>query len=53
VEKKNTGKIWVFIDFHNLNKASPTDEYTMPITDMLINNASGHRVISFSDGKAG
>jgi hypothetical protein len=25
----------------------------MPIADMLINNASGHRVISFSDGNAG
>jgi hypothetical protein len=25
----------------------------MPIADMLINNASGHRVISFLDGNAG
>jgi hypothetical protein len=24
----------------------------MPIADMLINNASGHRVISFLDGNA-
>jgi hypothetical protein len=52
VEKKNTGKIWVCIDFHNLNKATPKDEYPMPITDMLINNASGHRIISFLDGNA-
>jgi hypothetical protein len=42
VEKKNTGKIWVCIDFHNLNKATPKDGYPMPIADMLINNASGH-----------
>jgi hypothetical protein len=27
VEKKNTGKIWVCIDFCNLNKATPKDEY--------------------------
>jgi hypothetical protein len=53
MEKKNTGKIWVCIDFHNLNKATPKDEYPMPIADMLINNASGHRVISFLDGNAG
>jgi hypothetical protein len=53
VEKKNTGTIWVCIDFHNLNKATPKDEYPMPIADMLINNASGHRVISFLDGNAG
>jgi hypothetical protein len=40
VEKKNTGNIWVFIDFRNFNKATPKDEYPMPIADMLINNAS-------------
>jgi hypothetical protein len=53
MEKKNTGKIWVCIDFRNLNKATPKDEYPMPIADMLINNVSGHRVISFLDGNAG
>jgi hypothetical protein len=52
MEKKNTCKIQVCIDFHNLNKATPKDEYPMPIADMLINNASGHRVISFLDGNA-
>jgi hypothetical protein len=53
MEKKNTDKIWVCIDFRNLNKATPKDEYPMSITDMLINNASGHRVISFLDGNVG
>jgi hypothetical protein len=53
VEKKIIGKIWVCIDFRNLNKATPKDEYPIPIADMLINNASGHRVISFLDGNAG
>jgi hypothetical protein len=47
MEKKNTCKIWVCIDFRNLNKATPNDEYRTPIADMLINNASGHRVITF------
>jgi hypothetical protein len=51
--EKNTGKIWVCIDFRNLNKATPKDEYQMPIADMLINNSSGHWVISFLDGNAG
>ena len=41
------------IDFRNLNKATPKDEYPMPIADMLINEASGHCVISFLDGNAG
>jgi hypothetical protein len=52
VKKKNTGKIWVCIDSYNLNKATPKDEYPMPIANMLISNASGHRVISFLDGNA-
>jgi hypothetical protein len=53
VEKTNTDKIRVCIDFHNLNKATPKDEYSMPIADMLINNAFGHRIISFLDDNAG
>jgi hypothetical protein len=51
--EKNTDKIRVCIDFHNLNKVTTKDEYPMPIADMLINNASGHRVISFLNGNAG
>ena len=53
VEKKDSGKIRVCIDFRDLNRATPKDEYPMPIADMLINDALGHRVISFLDGNAG
>src|SRR6185437_4884161 len=53
VEKKNSGKIRVCIDFGDLNTSTPKDEYPMPIADMLINEASGYRVISFLDGNAG
>jgi len=53
VEKKDSGKIRVCIDFRNLNRATPKDEYPMPVADMLINSASGNRVISFLDGNAG
>jgi hypothetical protein len=38
---------------NTINRATPNDEYPMPIADMLINNASGNKVISFLDGKAG
>jgi hypothetical protein len=48
VEKKNTNKLR--IDLRNLNKATPKDEYPMPIADVLINNALGNKVISFLDG---
>jgi hypothetical protein len=42
VENRNTSKIQVYIDFCNLNKATPKDEYPMSIANMLINNVSGH-----------
>jgi hypothetical protein len=41
MEKKNTSKIQICIDFRNLQKATPKDEYPLPIADMLINNALG------------
>ena len=39
VEKEDSGKIRVCIDFRDLNKATPKDEYPMLIADMLINEA--------------
>jgi hypothetical protein len=53
VEKKNTGKIRICVDFRNLNRATPKDEYPMPIADLLIDSALGNKVISFLDGDAG
>jgi ribonuclease HI len=53
VEKKGSGKIRVCIDFRYLNKATPKDEYPMPIADLMINDALGHKVISFLDGNVG
>jgi hypothetical protein len=50
VEKKESCKLRVCIDFRNLNRATPKDEYPMPIADMLINNASRNRIISFLYG---
>ena len=51
--EKESGKLRVCTDFRNLNRATPKDEYPMPIADTLINNASGNRIISFLDGNAG
>ena len=53
VEKKGSPKLRLCIDFRDINRATPKDEYPMPIADMLINNASGHRIISFLDVNAG
>jgi hypothetical protein len=53
VEKKGTNKIRVCVDFMNLNRATPKEEYPMPIADVLINNESGHKMINFLNGNAG
>jgi hypothetical protein len=53
VEKKNTGKIRICVDFRNLNRATPKDEYPMPVADLLVDSASGNKVISFLGGNAG
>jgi hypothetical protein len=53
IEKKNTGKIRTCLDFRNLNRATLKDEYPMPVADLLIDSASGNKVISFLDGNAG
>jgi hypothetical protein len=52
VYKKN-GKLRVCIDFRNLNKATPMDGYPMPVANLLVDTAAGHKVISFMDGNAG
>nr|CBG76432.1 OO_Ba0013J05-OO_Ba0033A15.19 [Oryza officinalis] len=52
VLKKN-GKLRVCIDFRDLNKATPKDEYPMPLADLLVDATSGHKIISFMDGNAG
>jgi hypothetical protein len=53
VEKKNMRKIWICVDFRNLNRATPKDEYPMSVANLLINSVSGKKVISFLDGNAG
>jgi hypothetical protein len=41
------------VDFRNLNRATPKDEYPMHVADLLLDSASGNKVISFLDGNAG
>jgi hypothetical protein len=41
------------VDFRDLNRVTPKDEYPMPRADALINSASRNMIISFLDGNAG
>jgi hypothetical protein len=53
VEKKNTRERRIYVDFRNLNRATPKDKYPISIADLLIDSASGNKVISFLDNNAG
>jgi hypothetical protein len=41
------------VDFRNLNRATPKDEYPMPVAETLINAAVRNKILSFMDGNAG
>jgi hypothetical protein len=52
VQKKD-GRLLVCVDFRDLNRATPKDEYPMPVVETLINATAGHKILSFMDGNAG
>ena len=52
VLKKN-GKIWVCVDFRDLNKARPKDDFPLPHVDILLDNTADHARLSLLDGDAG
>uniref|UniRef100_A0A2N9EGQ7 RNase H type-1 domain-containing protein n=1 Tax=Fagus sylvatica TaxID=28930 RepID=A0A2N9EGQ7_FAGSY len=51
--KKKNGQIRCCVDFRNLNKACPKDEFSLPNMDLLIDSAAGHAMFSFMDGFSG
>uniref|UniRef100_A0A2N9G246 Integrase catalytic domain-containing protein n=1 Tax=Fagus sylvatica TaxID=28930 RepID=A0A2N9G246_FAGSY len=51
--KKKNGQIRCCVDFRNLNKACPKDEFSMPNMDLLIDSAAGHAMFSFMNGFSG
>ncbi|XP_059664216.1 uncharacterized protein LOC132309992 [Cornus florida] len=52
VQKKNR-QIRVCVDFRDLNKACPKDDFPLSIIDTLINGTAGHEMFSFMDGFSG
>jgi hypothetical protein len=51
VQKKD-GRWRVCVDFRDLNRSTPRDEYLMPVAEMLINAAVSNKILSFMDGNA-
>ena len=51
--KKSNGKWRMWVDFTDLNKASPKDSYPLPSIDALVDSASGCQLMSFLDAFSG
>ena len=50
---KKDGTIQVCVDFRDLNKASPKDDFPLPHIDILVDNTVGHALLSYMDGFSG
>ena len=50
---KNNNKVRVYVDFRDLNKASPKDDFPLPHINMLVDSITGHSMLSFLDGFSG
>ena len=47
---KKDGKVRVCVDFRDLNKANPKDDFPLQHIDMLVDSTAGHSMLSFMDG---
>jgi hypothetical protein len=52
VMKKN-GQVQVCVDFHDLNRACPKDDFPIPITEMVVDATTGYGAMSIMDGSSG
>ena len=47
------GKVRMCLDFRDLNKACPKDDFPLPHIDVLVDNTVGSALMSFMDGFSG
>ena len=50
---KKERKVKVCVDFRDLNKASPKDDFPLPHIDMLVDSTASQPMLSFMDGFSG
>ncbi|RDY14358.1 hypothetical protein CR513_00581, partial [Mucuna pruriens] len=50
---KKDGKVRMCVDYRDLNRASPKDNFPLPHIDTLVDNTACHQVFSFMDGFSG
>jgi Reverse transcriptase (RNA-dependent DNA polymerase) len=51
--KKKIGQIRICVDFRDLNKACPKDDFPLPVTEIIIDHTFSYEFFSFMDGYAG
>ena len=47
---KKQGTIRVCVDYRDINKAYPKDNYPTPYVDQIVNDCAGNKIFSFMDG---
>ncbi|OMO57946.1 hypothetical protein CCACVL1_25645 [Corchorus capsularis] len=50
---KKDGKVRMCVDYRDLNRASPKDNFPLPHIDILVDNTAGYSWFSFMDGFSG
>ena len=48
LQKKNR-KLWVCVDYIDLNKACPKDPFHLPHIDSIVDTTTSHKLITFMD----
>ena len=50
---KKDGKVQMCVDYRDLNRANPRDNFPLPHIDTLVDNIAKHSLFSFMDGFSG
>ena len=50
---KKDGKVHMCVDYRDLNRESPKDDFPLPHIDVLVDNTAQHKIFSFMDGFSG
>ncbi|XP_019430121.1 PREDICTED: uncharacterized protein LOC109337570, partial [Lupinus angustifolius] len=50
---KKGGNLRICVDYRDLNKASPKDDFPVPHIDVLVDSTADHALFSFRDGYSG
>ena len=50
---KKDGKVCMCVDYMDLNRVIPKDDFPLSHIDVLVDNTAKHKVFSFMDGFSG